>query len=97
MAKKAIKVCITQLIIIQIEKNFRLFLSILDGLAKNNSRYTVPLSIMDHFLYANRRVELALWDTAGQEDFDKVSFSKNNKRILANHKEVRMDSRMKYP
>ncbi len=35
---------------------------------------TVPFSIMDNFLYANRRVELALWDTAGQEDFDKVSF-----------------------
>ncbi len=70
--RKPVKVYITQLIIIQIEKNFRFFLSILE-LAKT-THATVPLSIIDHFLYANRRVELALWDTAGQEDFDKVSF-----------------------
>jgi hypothetical protein len=43
--KKAPKVCLTQLIIIQIEKNFRFFLSVLDwiDLAKKPSHATVPL------------------------------------------------------
>jgi hypothetical protein len=47
MAKKVLKVCLTQLIIIQIEKNFRFFLSIVDGfdLAKKPSHATVPLNL----------------------------------------------------
>ncbi len=46
MAKKALKVCLTHLIIIQIEKNFKFFLSIVDwfDLAKKPSHATVPLS-----------------------------------------------------
>ncbi len=65
MAKKALKVCLTQLIIIQIEKNFRFFLSIVDWFdsAKKPSHATVPLS---HWLqgpitrvYGNREIVLS--------------------------------------
>jgi hypothetical protein len=47
MAKKALKVRLTQLIVIQIEKNFRFFLSIVDWFdeAKKPSHATVPLKI----------------------------------------------------